>query len=230
MSRCSYCGYVNANRYYCAGCGRRLGRDERVRTVDSRPQTFSFLVEIITAIDRVFPPDIEGSAVAVGEGLPGADLTRIAPADEVVMGGDARLSLVKGPETARLFFGEIGVVTGVALLFAVFARLLGGLSILVAIKIYFVVFIVFSCVAWWFFPFAAGGTPVALILGDTRLSHDTGISVRGDIRTTTFLWLVSLGYSLFPLLFAEYLYFMVLRDHYLPMLFQVVGVRAVRPV
>lgn len=229
MSRCSYCGYLNSNRYYCAGCGRRLGGKAPCRSVDSDPRPFPFLVEIIAAIDRVFPPTVEEVAVPSGDGLPGADLARIAPADEVMIEGDARFCLVKGVETARLFFGEVGVGVGVALLFALLAHLAGGLSVLVAIKLYFVVFVVFSWVVWWFFPLVTEGTPVALTIGETRLSRETGASVRGDFRTATTLWLFSLGYSLVPLVLAEYLYYVMLREHYLPLLFHLTGVRAVRP-
>ncbi len=189
-----------------------------------------FLTEIIAAMDRVFPPAVEGGISTVPEGVPSIDLSRIAAADDVVINGDLRLCFVKGPETARLFFGEIGMVTGVAFFFAVLTRILGGLSLIASVKIYFIVFIGFSWAAWWFLPFAVGGTPIALVFGEMRLSLDTGVLVRSDFRTTMLLWLVSLGYSIFPLVFAEYLYFMVLRDHYQPLLFQVAGIRVVRPV
>ncbi len=230
MIRCDYCGYRNDNRYYCAGCGHRGKYEKRIHAAPRPERELPFLTEIIAAMDRVFPPAAEGGVPVSPEGVSGIDLSRIAAADDVVIDGDLRLCFVKGPETARLFFGEIGMVTAVAFFFAVLTRVLGGLSLIASVKIYFIVFVGFSWAAWWFLPFAVGGTPIALVFGEMRLSRDGGTLVRGDLKTTMLLWLVSLGYSLFPLVFAEYLYFMVLRDHYQPLLFQVAGIRVARPV
>ncbi len=171
----------------------------------------------------------ERPLVAEGESA-GIDLSRVAADGDVMASGEQRFICVTGAETAKLFFGEIGVVAGIAFLFGLFARLFAALSVLAAVKIYFVAFVGCSLLVWGLFPLAIGGTPVALVFGNLRLIREGGVSVRGDLATTGLLWLVSLTYSLFPLVFAEYLYFMVARSHYQPLPFHVAGIRVVRPV
>lgn len=228
MSRCHYCGYWNTNRYLCGGCGHPLRDGTESCTHFPDALSPNFLLELTTALERVFPPATDEFIPVTSETSPSVDLAPLAAGDGVVMSGNARFRFLNGSAMARFFFGEVLFVVAVAFLFAAVARLLGVLSVLASIKLYFGVFMLFSLLTWCFFPLVLGGTPFAIAFGDVRLVKETGGTVRGDISTALFLWLVSLVYSLFPLIFAEYLYLTVARDHYQSLLFQVTGVRAAR--
>lgn len=229
MIQCRSCGYENTNRYYCGGCGRPLESGAESTLSSPEPRRPNFLLELTATLERVFPSAPDDFSPTLPETSPSVDLAPLAEEDGIVMHGNARFRFVNGSAMARLFFGEILVVVTVAVLFGVVARLFGALPVLGSIKLYFGTFMLFSLLTWCFFPLALGGTPVAVTFGDVRLVKETGETIRGDISTALLLWLVSLLYSLFPLIFAEYLYFTIARDHYQSLLFQVTGVRAARP-
>ncbi len=229
MNRCSHCGYRNDNRFYCAGCGRRLAAAEAERRPEGTPGAQPFLAELTAAVERIFPSAGAAATVALPSPAPVVDLTRIAAESGIVLAGGTKWRPVEGIEMAKAFFTDLLIVAISSILVALFAFFMGELPVIASVKMYFATFIAFSLVSWTLFPYLFGAQPAALVRYDLQLVHTTdNRSVRGDGMTALLLWLVSLVYSLFPLLIAEYLFLMLAREHYQPLPFQLGAVRYMR--
>ena len=132
---------------------------------------------------------------------------------------------IEGRATAKMYFSEMLFVFGISFLIAVGAHVLGDVPFLAAVKLYFTMFIAFSLLCWTLAPYLFGSSPIALAFFHAFLVKDSHEPARGDGMTALLLWLVSLCYSLPPLLIAEYLYLILVREHYQPMPFQLAAIR-----
>ncbi len=228
MNRCTHCGYRNDTRFYCAGCGRRLVAPLYGHASEADSGARPFVAELTAAVERIFPSGAATAEPALAVPAPVIDLTRIAAASGIVLAGGAKWCPVDGRQTARAFFTDLLLGAGASMIVAFCAFTFGELPVIAAVKMYFATFMAFSLVSWTLFPYLFGAPPAALVLYDLRVIHADNQQVRGDGMTALLLWLISLTYSLFPLLAAEYLFLMVAREHYQPLPFQLAAVRYMR--
>ncbi|HNT27168.1 MAG TPA: hypothetical protein PKH10_03220 [bacterium] len=230
MTRCLHCGYENNNPSCCAGCGRGLTRPIAGPVCCGPDQAVSLVDEMRQAVERVFPSDTSSSEepFMARPAAAGIDVSRIAAESGLFIVGEARYEPLTGKETARGFFLETAVVIVVSLLLAFISKVWGHYGVVAATKVYLVSFMALSSATWLLFPYLFGSSPLVALLFRFSLIRQERKSAQGDAAATLLLWFVSLSYSLIPLLFAEYLYLMVARDHYQPLSFQLSDIRYMR--
>lgn len=229
-NRCVHCGYGNNNPYYCAGCGLALTRTVESPVRGGVDRAVSLVDEMRLAVERVFPsePSSGEESFTAQVVSPGIDVSRIAAESGLFIVGEARYAPLTGRETARGFFLETAVVVVVSLLLAFISKVWGHYGVVAATKVYLLSFMTLSSATWLLFPYLFGSSPLVALLFRFSLIRQERKSAQGDAAATILLWFVSLSYSLIPLLFAEYLYLMVARDHYQPLSFQLAEIRYMR--
>lgn len=229
-TRCIHCGYENNNPSYCAGCGRGLIRPVETVSGGEPAQTVSLVDEMRRAVERVFPsePSAGEQSFTVPGVSAGIDVSHIAAESGLFIIGESRYEPLTGKETARGFFLETVVIVTVSLLLAFISKVWGHYGVVAATKVYLVSFMALSAATWLLFPYLFGSSPLVALLFRFSLIRQERKSAQGDAAVTLLLWFFSLSYSLFPLLFAEYLYLMVARDHYQPLSFQLSDIRYMR--
>jgi len=223
MTKCLNCGCSNLNSHYCQGCGEALTKEKSF--VSSTPSaSVSFLDEVIGTIENIFPEEEKEEDTYVAQ--PVFDIAQIVNDQGIHIIDDQRW---KNADIKECFFA-FSIDMTITILFSAFSAVLAlfiaNFSILMSIKIYFVIYALLSFVSWFLFPFVLESSPYALSYYNLTIVKGAVKRIKKEYSTFLILWILSLIYAFFPVLIIESVTFLLRKkNRSMPFIFQLIGIK-----